>query len=214
MTPGKRLFDVLFGLYLTAFLAPVIAVITWRAWRAGDGPILYGSERMRSVTEGFTLWKYRTMAPDPADRGVTGGDKADRITPLGATLRRRRLDELPQLFNIVRGDISFVGPRPPLRRYVEARPDLYARVLRARPGVTGLASLVYAGHEERILAACATPEETEAAYLRRCVPRKAKLDLIYLENRTFWLDVKLIAWTTGRFLPRAIRPTRKGGRPL
>ena len=210
MTPGKRLFDILFSIYLMMFLAPVIAVVTWKIWRQGDGPILYGSERMKTPTEGFTLWKFRTMSPDPNDTGVTGGDKKNRITPLGAALRRRRLDELPQLWNILRGDVSFVGPRPPLRRYVEMFPDIYGEVLKSRPGVTGLASLIYAPHEDRILAACQTPEETEAVYTRVCIPRKAALDLLYQKHRTFWMDVKLISWTTAKFFPRRIRPRRKG----
>ncbi|MGB3409290.1 MAG: sugar transferase [Jannaschia sp.] len=213
MTPGKRLFDILFSLYLMAFLGPVIAIVTWKLWRQKDGPIFYGSERMKTPTEAFTLWKFRTMTPDPNDTGVTGGNKANRITPLGAALRRRRLDELPQLWNILRGDVSFVGPRPPLRRYVEMCPDLYAQVLMSRPGVTGLASLIYAPHEDRLLAACRTAEETEAKYLTHCIPRKAALDLLYQRHRTFWMDVRLISWTTGKFLPHPIRPTRRG-RPL
>lgn len=210
MTAGKRLFDILFSVYLMAFLAPVILVVTWKIWRQGDGPILYGSERMKTPTEAFTLWKFRTMAPDPNDGGVTGGDKSDRITPLGAALRRRRLDELPQLWNILRGDVSFVGPRPPLRRYVEMFPDLYNEVLKSRPGVTGLASLIYAPHEERVLGACDTAEQTEATYIHTCIPRKAALDLLYQRHRTFWMDVKLISWTTAKFFPRRIRPRRKG----
>ncbi|WP_371155585.1 sugar transferase [Jannaschia sp. 2305UL9-9] len=213
MTPGKRLFDILFSIYLMMFLAPVIIVVTWKVWRQKDGPIFYGSERMKTPTQGFTLWKFRTMAPDPNDTGVTGADKVDRITPLGAALRKRRLDELPQLWNILRGDVSFVGPRPPLRRYVEMYPEIYDQVLQSRPGVTGLASLIYAPHEERILSACTTPEATEATYTRICIPRKAALDLLYQRNRTFWMDIKLISWTTGKFLPRRIRPDRKG-RPL
>ncbi|UWQ18108.1 sugar transferase [Jannaschia sp. M317] len=209
MTVGKRLFDILFSIYLMAFLSPVFAVVLWKAWRQG-GPIFYGSERMKTPTEAFTLWKFRTMADDPNDTGVTGGDKAQRITPLGRALRKRRLDELPQLWNILIGDVSFVGPRPPLRRYVEMFPDLYGKVLKTRPGVTGLASLIYAPHEERILEACPTPEATEAAYIRVCIPRKAALDLLYQRNRSFWMDVKLISWTTAKFFPRRIRPMRKG----
>lgn len=210
MTTGKRLFDILFSLFLMVILAPVIAVVAWKIWRQKDGPILYASERMKTLDQGFILWKFRTMAPDPNDTGVTGGDKANRVTPLGAALRKRRLDELPQLWNILRGDVSFVGPRPPLRRYVEMFPELYAQVLQSRPGVTGLASLVYAPHEEMILSACDTAITTEDAYVRRCVPRKATLDLIYQRNRTYWMDVQLISWTTAKFLPRRIRPKRKG----
>ncbi|MEM7641510.1 MAG: sugar transferase [Pseudomonadota bacterium] len=206
MTMGKRLFDIALALVLGVVLAPVLAVIAALCWHRQGAPILFGSERMKTPDQAFTLWKFRTMAPDPTDAGVTGGDKADRITPLGARLRRLRLDELPQLWNILRGDISFVGPRPPLRRYVEMAPDLYARVLRSRPGVTGLATLVYAPHEERILTACDTRAATEAAYLRRCVPRKAALDFLYQRRRTLCLDIKLIAWTASRFLPRRWRP--------
>ena len=210
MTPGKRIFDILFSIYLMLFLSPVIAVIIWKLWRQGGGTIFYGSERMKTATQSFILWKFRTMHADASDGGVTGGDKVWRITPLGHALRRRRLDELPQLWNILRGDVSFVGPRPPLRRYVDMHPDLYAEILKSRPGVTGLASLIYAPHEGRLLAQTRTPEETETVYTRVCIPRKAELDLMYQRNRTFWMDLKLIGWTTAKFFPKRLRPTRKG----
>ena len=213
MTRGKRLFDILFSLYLMAFLAPVFVVVTWNIWRKQGRPIFHGSERMKTPTESFVLWKYRTMQPAPSDSGVTGGDKAARVTDYGKALRQRRLDELPQLWNILRGDISFVGPRPPLRRYVEMFPDLYARILASRPGVTGLASLIFAPHEDRHLARTTTPTQTEAVYIGICIPRKARLDLLYLRHRSFWLDVKLISWTTARFFPGRLRPRRKG-RPV
>ena len=131
-------------------LAPLLVAVVW----IGQGrPILYLSERMRTPEQGFALVKLRTMAPAPdgVDGGVSGADKAARITPLGRHLRRLRLDEVPQLWNILRGDMSFVGPRPPLREFVERFPDLYARVLACRPGITGLATLVYHAHEERLL---------------------------------------------------------------
>jgi lipopolysaccharide/colanic/teichoic acid biosynthesis glycosyltransferase len=116
-------------------------------------------------------------------------------------LRRWRLDELPQLWNVLRGDMSFVGPRPPLRRYVEAFPELYADVLRARPGITGLATLIYHAEEERLLAPCRTAAETEAVYVRRCVPRKAQLDLIYAARRDLCLDLWIMFATVFRRLP-------------
>jgi lipopolysaccharide/colanic/teichoic acid biosynthesis glycosyltransferase len=141
-------------------------------------------------------------APAAADSGVSGGDKAARITALGRLLRRSRLDEIPQLWNVIRGDMSFVGPRPPLRQYVERFPDLYAQVLRSRPGITGLATLVYHGHEERLLARCATPEETDALYARACVPRKARLDLIYQRRRSLCWDLWLMMQTAGKVVPR------------
>ncbi len=198
MTPGKRLFDIGLALLLLVPLGLVMAgVAVWLALAQGR-PILYGAERMRDPARAFTLWKFRTMRPAAIDSGVSGGDKAARITSAGRILRRTRLDELPQLFNILKGDMSFVGPRPPLRRYVEACPETYAAVLRSRPGVTGLASLVFHRHEECLLAQCATAEETNRVYMRRCVPRKARLDLIYQRRRTLRLDLWILARTIGR----------------
>uniref|UniRef100_UPI0035171D83 sugar transferase n=1 Tax=Roseovarius indicus TaxID=540747 RepID=UPI0035171D83 len=144
----------------------------------------------------------RTMRHDPADAGVSGGDKVHRITRTGRYLRRNRLDEIPQLWNVLRGDISFVGPRPPLRRYVELRPDLYARVLQNRPGVTGLATLAYHGKEEELLAACTDAADTERVYLKHCVPAKARLDLLWARHRSFCYDAALIVETVRRVLIR------------
>ncbi|MHA6346796.1 sugar transferase [Roseivivax sp. CAU 1761] len=201
MTPGKRLFDIAAALGLGAVLAlPILAIALWIRLRDG-APVLYRAERMKTPDQGFLLWKFRTMTLADRDAGVSGGDKAARITATGRVLRRYRLDEMPQLVNILRGDISFVGPRPPLRRYVEMFPDLYARVLRARPGLTGLATLVYHRAEERMLARCATAEETEAVYVRRCVPRKARLDLIYARKRTLCFDLRLMLATVLRRIP-------------
>ena len=147
--------------------------------------------------QSFRLVKFRTMRPDPTTGGVTGGDKSARISRVQRFLRRSRLDELPQLWNVLRGDMSFVGPRPPLRVYVEAFPDLYAEVLRSRPGVTGLASLTFHAHEEAILARAASAAETDALYRRRCVPRKARLDLIYQRKASLCFDLALL-WRTLR----------------
>ncbi|ETW12078.1 sugar transferase [Roseivivax marinus] len=201
MSAAKRVFDIAGALFLGLLLSPLIVGIALSILLRDGRPILYRAERMKTPEQGFLLWKFRTMRTDKADRGVSGGDKASRITATGRVLRRTRLDELPQLWNILRGDISFVGPRPPLRRYVELFPDLYAEVLQVRPGVTGLATLAYHGTEERLLQACRTPEETEAVYCRRCVPRKARLDGIYAQNRSFCYDLRLMVATVWRKLP-------------
>lgn len=213
MTPAKRLFDILLALLLAGLLALPFGLLLLLQLLVEGRPLFYVSERMKSPTEPFHLWKLRTMAPaGPGERGVSGGDKAARITRFGRFLRRTRLDEIPQLWNILRGDMSFVGPRPPLREYVERFPELYARVLQSRPGVTGLATLVFHRAEERLLAACRTPEETDAVYCRRCIPRKARLDLIYQRRRAerfgLCLDLSLILRTAGRLLTR-----RQGRRP-
>ncbi len=202
MTPSKRVFDLGLAMLLSVLLLPLIAIIAALILLRDGRPVLYRSERMKTPTQGFTLWKFRTMTVASSDSGVSGGDKAARITPLGRALRRSRLDELPQLFNILRGDMSFVGPRPPLRRYVEKHPDIYARVLRHRPGVTGLATLRFHRTEERLLRQCRTPQDTDRVYSARCVPRKARLDLIWARHQSLCFDLRLLAETAGRLLPR------------
>ena len=202
MTWSKRLLDLGFASLLLALLSPLlIGLVLWLLVRQGR-PVFHVAERMKGVDRPFMLWKLRTMTVAEGDAGVSGGDKAARITPAGAWLRRRRLDELPQLWNILRGDLSFVGPRPPLREYVERYPELYAKVLRSRPGVTGLASIVYHKHEAALLARCATPEETDAVYARLCVPMKARLDLIYQRHRNLCFDFDLVFQTIGNLLRR------------
>ena len=198
MTPAKRIMDVVFALGLLILLLPLIAGIALTILLLDGRPVFYFSERMKSPNSSFLLWKFRTMQPSSKDQGVSGGDKANRITFSGRILRRSRLDELPQLVNILRGDMSFVGPRPPLPRYVEMFPDIYERVLRSRPGVTGMASLVFHRREEVLLADCATPEQTENVYCRRCIPRKARLDLIYARQPSLCADFYLMVATVFR----------------
>jgi lipopolysaccharide/colanic/teichoic acid biosynthesis glycosyltransferase len=190
--------DILYALGLSLLLAPLMAYVAWRVWRSDGRPILYRSERMHSPERAFSLWKFRTMTVVARDGGVSGGDKAARITPTGAWLRAKRLDELPQLWNVLRGDLGFVGPRAPLRRYVVMYPELYAAVLAERPGITGLASMAYHRTEERLLARCTTAAETETVYCARCIPRKARLDLLYAARRTPCSDMRLMFATVFR----------------
>ncbi len=198
MTLSKRLFDIALALVLAALLLlPALLIAALILMRDGR-PILYRSERMRAPGRPFLLWKFRTMRVAAADSGVSGGDKVARITPTGRFLRRTRLDEIPQLWNVLRGDMSFVGPRPPLRQYVDRFPGLYARVLQSRPGITGLATLHFHRHEEWLLARCATPEDTDRVYETRCIPRKARLDLIYQNRRSLCLDAAIILRTGAR----------------
>ena len=197
MTWRKRIFDLFFASLLVIILGPIILWLIWVIWRCEGGPIFYAAERMKTPTQSFRLWKFRTMRVVEGDRGVSGADKAARVTPTGAWLRRRRLDEFPQLWNILKGDLSFVGPRPPLREYVERFPEIYSQVLKSRPGVTGLATIAFHKYEEQLLAPCKTAEETDAAYCRTCIPRKARLDLIYQRHQSTCYDFDLVFQTIG-----------------
>ncbi|AZQ68807.1 sugar transferase [Silicimonas algicola] len=167
-------------------------------------PFIFASERMKSRDAAFTLFKVRTMhPPDPAaELGALGGHQMARITPLGLWLRRLRLDELPQIFNVLRGDMRFIGPRPPARRYVDAYPSLYAAILAdTPPGITGLATVMLHAREERLLSACRSAAETEAVYRRRCIPVKARLDLLYRDRRGPWLNLVILWRTFSRLIP-------------
>ncbi|MEI6099654.1 MAG: sugar transferase [Alphaproteobacteria bacterium] len=200
MTPTKRLCDLILATGLVLLLAvPFGLLVLYLLWAEGR-PVFYVAERMRAPGQPFALWKLRTMTVAAPEAGVSGGNKANRITAHGRFLRRTRLDEVPQLWNVVKGDMSFVGPRPPLRLYVERFPEIYAQVLQSRPGITGLATLYYHRHEEKLLAPCHTATETDAVYSRRCVPRKARIDLIYQRRRSLAMDLGLMALTLARAL--------------
>ncbi|MEM7731813.1 MAG: sugar transferase [Pseudomonadota bacterium] len=195
MTPGKRLLDLSLALFLAVVLVIPMLLVALIVLIEDGRPIFYTSKRMKAPDQSFTLWKFRTMTVERARVSALGGDKVQRVTRVGAILRRTRLDELPQLYNILRGDMSFVGPRPPLRRYVILRRDVYAKVLQNRPGVTGLATLRYHRREEDLLAACTTAEKTDDVYINRCIPAKARLDLIWARNRSVCFDVMLLVQT-------------------
>ncbi|WP_291730856.1 sugar transferase [Leisingera sp. F5] len=202
MTWRKRIFDLFFASLLILLLGPVLLLLmAWLLWKEGR-PLFYVAERMKGPGQPFALWKLRTMTVVETDTGVSGGDKSARITRTGAWLRSKRLDEFPQLWNILKGDISFVGPRPPLRQYVEANPGLYAKVLKSRPGVTGLASITYHRHEAALLARCTSAEDTDAVYTRTCVPMKARLDLIYQRHQSMCYDFDLVFQTIGNIFRR------------
>ncbi len=204
MTTGKRILDLVVTLTAAVVLVPLGLMAALAIVLIDGRPVLYRSERIGQDGRPFVLWKLRTMRPPPAGRdgGVSGGDKADRVTRTGAVLRRFRLDEIPQLWNVLRGEMSLVGPRPPLRQYVERFPDLYAQVLKSRPGITGLATLVFRRREEALLAACSTPEQTDRVYATRCIPRKARLDLIYQKRASPCLDLWILTMTLLQLLDR------------
>lgn len=201
MPVSKRVFDVVAAIVLLIMFVPVLFLVATLILILDGRPVIYSYERMKNTNHGFYLYKFRTMKTVLSDYGVSGGDKSARITRLGAFLRRSRLDEMPQLWNILRGDMSIVGPRPPLRVYVERFPAIYEKVLHIRPGLTGLATVVFHTHEEELLSRSSSSEETDSIYMRSCIPRKARLDLIYQNRWTFCLDLHILLKTVFRRLP-------------
>lgn len=203
MTWRKRIFDLFFASLLVLILGPVIILLVVYIYLKQGRPLFYVAERMKTPDQPFGLIKFRTMTVVDEDQGVSGAHKASRVTPVGARLRAKRMDEFPQLWNILKGDLSFVGPRPPLREYVERFPDIYDEVLKSRPGVTGLATIRFHKHEDRLLARCKTAKQTDDIYCRICVPRKAKLDLIYQRHQNMCYDFDLVFQTIGNLFRRS-----------
>jgi lipopolysaccharide/colanic/teichoic acid biosynthesis glycosyltransferase len=193
----KRIFDIFFACLLVIILGPIILFLIGYLLVKQGRPLFYVAERMKSPTVAFGLWKFRTMSVVEKDSGVSGPEKTSRITPIGQRLRSKRLDEFPQLWNIIRGDLSFVGPRPPLRQYVEEFPEIYEDVLKSRPGVTGLATIRMHKHEDHLLSRSCSAADTDRIYTQVCIPRKARLDLIYQRNQSICYDFDLVFQTIG-----------------
>jgi lipopolysaccharide/colanic/teichoic acid biosynthesis glycosyltransferase len=156
-----------------------------------DGaPVFFGQTRIGRKGRPFRIWKFRTMRAGSRGRPITAaGDH--RITRVGSVLRRCKLDELPQLFNVLRGDMSLVGPRPEVPEYVQIEEPVWQAVLQVRPGVTDVASLVYRD-EEKLLGTSADPN---ALYRETVLPSKLALNLGYLRSRSFGSDLRLILLT-------------------
>ncbi len=187
----KRVFDVSVSLLGLIILAPVFIIIGVWIKAASPGPVFYRARRVGRHGRLFNLYKFRSMVVD-ADRlgaGITAGDDP-RIMRAGRFLRRSKLDELPQLINVVKGDMSLVGPRPEDPRYVESYTPEQRRVLTVRPGITSWASVQYR-HEEQLLAASTVDD----VYRREIMPQKLALDLDYVSRRSFWLDVRILLQT-------------------
>lgn len=187
----KRLFDVVASLAGLLVLAPLFAGLALAVKLYDGGPVFYRARRVGRGGRLFALFKFRSMVTD-ADRrgpGITMQGDA-RITPVGRFLRRTKLDELPQLLNVVRGDMSLVGPRPEDPRYVALYTEAQRRALDVRPGITSAASLAYR-HEEQELSG----PDGEHVYVQEVMPHKLDIDLAYLRERSFWSDLRLI-WRT------------------
>lgn len=189
MTRAKRAFD-LFGAGLgVVLLAPLLALLALLVKAEDGGPVLFKQERVGYRGRRFRIWKFRTMVPNAEARGLpltVGRDP--RVTRIGAWLRPRKLDELPQLFNVLAGDMSLVGPRPDVPRYVDLYRAPERRVLELVPGMTDEASLRYLG-EGAMLGAAAEPERH---YLTEIAPEKIRLSLEYAARATVWSDLRVI----------------------
>lgn len=199
MTDRQRTVDLLIAVPLALASAPIQLAAAVAVRCSSPGPVLHRAERVGRHGVPFTVYKFRSMRVGAAGLGpaVTAGSDP-RITPVGRLIRRTKVDELPQLFNVIRGDMSLVGPRPEDARYVEGYTDEQRRVLAARPGITGPASIAYR-HEEALLA---DATDLGAAYAE-IMADKLRIDIDYLDRRTVRTDLAVLARTVRVLLDRA-----------
>jgi lipopolysaccharide/colanic/teichoic acid biosynthesis glycosyltransferase len=188
----KRLLDIAGSAAGLLLLSPLL-LAAWLAVVLGSGrPGFFRQSRVGRLGRDFTLWKFRTMTVRRgAENGSFDAGSVARVTPVGRFLRRWKLDELPQLWNVLRGEMSLVGPRPEVRKWVEAYPDLWAEVLVVRPGITDPASIEFR-NEEEILSRSPDPEQT---YRERILPRKLELYRGYVRSQSLRGDAAVLLRT-------------------
>ncbi len=205
----KRLFDIAasgFGLIL---LSPIFLILSVMIIIDSPGGVFFRGPRIGKNGKTFRIFKFRSMVKDCEGKGKWNvGDNDDRITRIGHFLRKTKLDEIPQLINVFIGDMSFVGPRPELKVYVDMYTDEEKRILDLKPGITDYASMVNIAQFETFTKAV-DPDE---AYLKYIRPLKLKLQLYYRDNHSFFGDIRLIFWTIYKVLthsekiPKEIMP--------
>lgn len=187
----KRLFDFTLALFSLVCLAPLFLVIALAIKWNSRGAVFYRGERLGKDAQVFRIWKFRTMVADAAQRGGGLTHRADpRITRVGKFLRRFKLDELPQLINVLAGEMSLVGPRPEDPRYLPYYSSRQRKVLNVRPGITSVASIRFRNEEELLEA-----EDWERIYIEKILPAKLELELNYLTAQSWWRDALILCAT-------------------
>lgn len=188
----KRLFDITASFFGILILSPLLIFIGLWVGLSSKGGVFYKQIRVGKNNKDFKLYKFRSMRVNSDKQGLlTVGSKDSRITKAGYFIRKYKIDELPQLINVLKGDMSFVGPRPEVRRYVDLYSEEQMKVLSVRPGITDPASIKYR-NENDILSSASNPEEY---YIQHIMPDKLKINIDYINTRTFFKDIKIIFQT-------------------
>jgi lipopolysaccharide/colanic/teichoic acid biosynthesis glycosyltransferase len=188
----KRLIDIAGAVMGLVLFSPVFLAVALLIKLDSRGPVFFRQERIGKGFQPFLIYKFRTMVHNqPSNRSPITVGHDPRITRIGRFLRRTKIDELPQLINVLRGDMTFVGPRPELRQFVELFRRDYEQILTVRPGVTDIASLKYQDEAE-VIGRFSHPEE---AYVRQILPDKIRLAKEYIERSSVWFDLCLVLKT-------------------
>jgi lipopolysaccharide/colanic/teichoic acid biosynthesis glycosyltransferase len=195
----KRWFDILFSLIGLLLLLPFFFLFAILIVVDSGFPVFYFQKRVGKGEKDFYLLKFRTMKNDSDKQGLLTIGKDPRITSAGSFLRKYKMDELPQLLNVLIGDMSIVGPRPEVKKYVVMYNEEQKKVLSIRPGITDYASIEYSNENERI----ARSKDPELLYIKEIMPEKLKLNLQYISEQSFLTDLKIIIKTIGKILGRS-----------
>jgi len=189
----KRLFDVIFAFIGLILFSPILIIVAILLKLSGPGPIFFRGKRVGLNEKPFKIYKFRTMVVGAEEMGGPSTASDDpRLTSIGKFLKKFQFDELPQLINVLKGEMSLVGPRPEVPLYVNMMTEEEKKIiLSVRPGMTDLASL-WNFHEGEILKGSPDPEKT---YMEKIRPKKIQLQLDYVKNCSFWLDLKIILKT-------------------
>lgn len=188
----KRIFDLICSIVGLLLLSPLLFSICLSIWREDGGPVFYRGERIGLHGGLFRIFKFRTMVVDAEKLGgASTSDDDHRITRIGGFLRKYKLDELPQLINVLVGDMSLVGPRPEVKKFTDLYTEEEKVILTVRPGITDWASL-WNPDEGALLKGSVDPDKD---YLEKIRPEKIRLQLKYVRERTFWTDIKIIFLT-------------------
>ena len=192
----KRIMDVVLSFVLTVLLSPVMLAIALAIKAEDGGPVFYRQERITTYGRKFRIFKFRTMVADADKRGpLITGKSDDRITKMGHKLRKCRLDELPQLLNILAGEMSFVGTRPEVERYVDCYTDEMMATLLLPAGVTSMASMAYKDEDTVMAHYLEKGETVDDVYVRRILPKKMRYNLEYLKSVGIMEDLKIMVKT-------------------
>ena len=191
----KRLFDIVFSLIGILILSPFFLLFALLIIINSGFPVFYTQERIGKNELAFSLLKFRTMHSGADKKGLlTVGDRDSRITGIGYFLRKYKLDELPQLFNVLFGDMSLVGPRPEVKKYTDMYNAEQKKALSVKPGITDYASIEYS-NENELLSNSADPEQE---YISKVMPAKLKLNLKYIQDQGLLTDFKIILKTLAK----------------
>jgi lipopolysaccharide/colanic/teichoic acid biosynthesis glycosyltransferase len=193
----KRIFDIISSLVVLTMGLPFFILIAFLIGIDSKGGVFFIQQRVGKDNRNFGLFKFRTMRSDSEKAGqITVGGKDPRVTKIGYFLRKFKLDEFPQLLNVIKGDMSIIGPRPEVRRYVDMYSKEQLKVLSVRPGLSDFASIEYI-NENELLGKSENPEKT---YIEEIMPAKLRLNLKYIEQKSFSTDIKLIFKTIEKIL--------------